>query len=62
MPKYKATPGYDVEDAAKGVRVKFDSVGEYETSEKAEIEVLDGLAPRYVTKLEDAKKPAKGDK
>lgn len=66
MAKYTSSPYYNVEkndrEGKSVVSVKFDAAGEYETSDKTEIEVLDSLAPTYVVKVEDVKKPAKGDK
>lgn len=59
MPKYAATPHYNVEARGHNVNVKFDGAGKYETDDKAEIAVLDALVPVYVTKLDAEKAPAK---
>lgn len=53
MVKYKAEPRYTVR--SDDIRIAFNHVGEYETNNAAEIEVLDGLVPRYVRKVDDGK-------
>lgn len=49
MAKYKAVPGYTVKVSDKK-SIEFNKVGVYETELKGEIDVLDKLAPRYITK------------
>lgn len=51
MAKYKASPSYAV-DVGKST-VKFDYYGNYETSDGEEIGVLDGLAPLWITKVDE---------
>lgn len=56
MAKYIATPGYTVAiDEEKTVR--FGYHGDYETDDAAEITILDGLAPTWITKVDDGSKP-----
>lgn len=59
MANYAASPHYNVEARDQNVNVKFDGAGKYATDDKAEIAVLDSLAPVYVTKLDAEKAPAK---
>ncbi|MCU6709351.1 hypothetical protein M6D81_11595 [Paenibacillus sp. J5C_2022] len=55
MAKYKASPGYVVAVGNKTVR--FDYHGECKTDDAAEIKILDGLVPKWVTKVSDGNKP-----
>lgn len=64
MAIYEATPFYMIGSSQK---IVFDHNGTYETDDLDEIELLDGLCPKWVTciktedkpKPEPAKKPAK---
>ncbi len=51
MAKYKATPHYTIN--TKIARIQFDYFGNYETSDKEEIAILDKNVPRYVTKISE---------
>ena len=52
MAVYKATPHYAV--AINGKTVRFDWRGEYKTDDAAEVAVLDGLSPKWITKVVEA--------
>ncbi|MFZ4454330.1 hypothetical protein [Salibacterium aidingense] len=57
MAKYEAHPNYTVKYGdEKRKTIDFDPYGKYETSDKTEISVLNGLCPKYVTCVE-ADKP-----
>lgn len=51
MATYKASPGYAVMVGDKTVR--FGWRGDYVTNDPAEIAVLDGLVPKWVSKVDE---------
>lgn len=58
MAKYESAPNYTVKyGEEKRKIIDFNPYGKYETNDKAEIAVLNGLCPKYVTCVE-AEKPA----
>ncbi|MCM3140402.1 hypothetical protein CTV96_09750 [Bacillus altitudinis] len=61
MAVYKATPFYMIGSSQK---IVFDHNGTYETDDLDEINLLDGLCPKWVTciKTEDKTKPAPAKK
>lgn len=52
MAKYKAAPHYVISGG-----IEFTAFGTYETEDAKQIALLDSLAPLWITRVDDGKKP-----
>jgi len=50
LATYKGAPNYSV--SINGKNVRFDWLGEYTTDDASEVKVLDGLAPRWIKRVD----------